>query len=216
MILRVSSMSLFSSISLRLRLTAAMFREGMSARRPLTQEEIDATFDRVVLKFFSKKEDDLLNQTIGILVRAWAYMETVLDYANCVILERAGGTKIQSSLPISLKAKLAFFNRAFERLDELSPFRDRAMTMLLRLHNLKEARHDVVHGTVSDLLPTFTRQFTRNSYDRTSLTPIVRAYSLKEITEVTKEIAELSAEMITLVKDMITHLPENTGHNPDS
>ena len=65
-------------------------------------------------------------------------------YFNGVLIMHRNHLELE--LPRSLRPKIGFFKRSFDRIPELAPFRERAAKIVSELNRLKTIRHDAVHG----------------------------------------------------------------------
>ena len=83
----------------------------------------------------------------------WAKMEGALDSINHAIFYIGRGKQIEPEVPESLSRKLRFMRRAHSRLPELKPLQASADRIVDRVHDLKQRRHDMVHG-IATRVPT--------------------------------------------------------------
>jgi hypothetical protein len=101
-----------------------MFKANTEAGRRLSIDEFKAHTEKKI----DRPERALFFRLVGGLSVAWAQVEILLDYSNLLIIT-AFETK-ETRLPISLKAKTAFFRKYFQTIPELTPYRDRAAMIL--------------------------------------------------------------------------------------
>lgn len=88
--------------------------------------------------------------TVGGVVVTWAYIEFYID-AWVQVLHRAGGAEmIQAGLPASLSREIDFLKREWKLADITPALRDEGFRLIGEIQQLKDFRHDLVHG-IADL-----------------------------------------------------------------
>jgi hypothetical protein len=139
---------------------------------------------------------------VGMVTISWAFLEMGLDLGNELIMAHAGGDAIQAALPVSLNPKIKFIRKAFQNLPKLEPFRKEALSIVDGVSNLKEQRHDMVHGFTSEYLPRAAREISRIRYLGNTLSFETRTYSITEVMQLNVAIVDLAKRAIALAYDM--------------
>lgn len=203
-------MRLFRTLQTGWQLAALVFRRGMEARRPLTEAELES----IKNEWQSAAERPQLARAIGNIAIGWARVEILYDYANAFIISRP--TCEETTLPIPLKPKLAFFRKHFETMPELSPFREQAESLLARTNKLKVVRHDVVHGIAGKRLPNGIRSIQRIEYRGKRLGEYRTDYTLRQIVDAAEAIAELASDMTAFLSAVIVEVRSDSERSePD-
>jgi hypothetical protein len=94
---------------------------------------------------------DALCRAVGFTVLIWAHIEQILDAAIAVVFQNCGGNKINQQIPRNLKSKLVFMRKSLRKINVLEPFQEQGLALMDRISNMKQRRHDVVHGVVTSL-----------------------------------------------------------------
>lgn len=89
--------------------------------------------------------EGLTYQSLGMLTRAWAGLEIMLDMVNWAVAWR---TDSRERFPVSLGRKVAAFRAAHNKLPELAAFRDEAHLIADQIIEASKTRHKLIHGFV--------------------------------------------------------------------
>jgi len=84
---------------------------------------------------------------VGALVITWAHIERAVDVLVQYIHDH-GGTAIQNDLPPTLDRELDYLKEALQRRLLPHPIADEVASLMERIHQLKDFRHNLVHGIV--------------------------------------------------------------------
>ncbi|WP_425987980.1 hypothetical protein [Afipia sp. DC4300-2b1] len=179
------------------RLMGKVWRATMEAKRYLTLDEFIAHEE----KKLAKEEQNFFYKTIALLSICWAQIEVVLDYSNLFIITAFDTSETQ--LPISLKPKIAFFKKHFKEIPELEEYRERALKLVERINNLKETRHDIIHGVAVKEVTKGIRQFIRHDYKGKSLIQMPKNYTLDQMTVKVEEIADLTGDLVEFLLEIL-------------
>jgi hypothetical protein len=192
------------------RIFYGVFRASMHLRRRARLNEfIDHEW-----MLIDKEQRRMFIHSVGLISIGWAHIETLLDYGNYFIL---GNFETQETqLPVSLKPKIAFFRKHFQAIPELEPYRDRAMVLVERINNLKEARHDVVHGMAQSKVREGLQEIIRLDYQGKRLIERSKKYSLDQVIETTIKIAELGDELTSFLREVAGARIGELFENPQS
>ncbi len=95
-----------------------------------------------------REPSDRFLQAVGALTLNWAVIETALDFCCAIVFHEFDGRKIEPEIPRSLGVKLKFLKRGLKdpRLAEVAAY---GTDLIQELQNLKDSRHEVVHGALS-------------------------------------------------------------------
>jgi hypothetical protein len=146
----------------------------------------------------------ILFQSIGALSVAWAQVETVLDYFNGVLIMHGNHPELE--LPRSLKPKIGFFKRCFDRIPELAPFRERAAKIVSELNRLKIIRHDAVHGVALERMPVGTHKAVRLNIKGKDISQQHTIYKLPDIVFAANDALALLQELSSFHRDVFNAL----------
>jgi len=162
------------------------------AGRPLTEDELN----EIAFAPIRKKENETYYYLVGMLAVVWAHVEVCLDLLNVIILHEA--TTKETQLPSLLGRKIKFLRKHFQNIPELISLRDDALGLFDKVDQLKEVRHDIIHGTAEARLPEGERKIIRNDYRGMKLVERHKIYSLREITVATEAMTDLAGLLIIL------------------
>lgn len=146
-------------------------------------------------------EFNLLLRAIGGVAIAWAEVEFSLDYINGILIMHRDIA--EKELPKSLKPKIGFFKKSFDRIQELAPLREKALRLLSELNRLKNIRHDVIHGVAFERTPVAIRKVMRVDYKGKELSERYETYSIADIGYAASDMVTLKNELLTLFKDIL-------------
>jgi hypothetical protein len=178
------------------RIVSGIFRASVElGRAPKFDEWIQYEYRQV-----EKSERRMFHRTIANLVIAWAQVEVTLDYSNLFLITNFE-TK-EMDLPVSLKAKIAFFRKYF-RVPELESYSERAVGIADKINSLKETRHDIVHGHAEKLTPEGLRRFIRFDYKGRELVERPKDYTLNQIITASEEITDLAVSMVAFLREVV-------------
>lgn len=139
---------------------------------------------------------------VGLLTLGWSMVEYGLDAAiEEVIRHHDGAAAIQSDVPVSLKAKVAYLKKAM-KLPSLADVRECGLAFIAECMELKDLRHDMVHGIVGGSEWPITYKFLRYEYRGSSLKPLAFTYTMKDLKAMTRLIGSL-ADRLSFFNDLI-------------
>jgi hypothetical protein len=182
----------------QIRIRLLIFKKALQLRRPLSESELHEVV-AVALD-----EAKILFQSIGALSVAWAQVETVLDYFNGVLIMHRNHPELE--LPRSLKPKIGFFKRSFDRIPELAPFRERAAKIVSELNRLKIIRHDAVHGVALERMPVGTHKAVRLNIKGKDISQQHTTYKLPDIVFAANDALTLLQELSSFHRDVFNAL----------
>ncbi|MBG19735.1 MAG: hypothetical protein CML31_07190 [Rhizobiales bacterium] len=84
---------------------------------------------------------------IGRLAVSWAHVEAALDI-KVEMARKMGWDKVDPVRPRSLKRKVEYLKRFFKSLNMPDDGMESYDRLFRRIHDLAEARHDIIHGAV--------------------------------------------------------------------
>src|SRR5712692_9751290 len=95
-------------------------------------------------------------QAVGHIVVEWALIERQIDNWTSVAFKQCGGSALRKNgdIPGQFKQKRAFLTECFKTIPVLADFKDEGLDLLHRASNVVERRHDLIHGTIVDMVPT--------------------------------------------------------------
>lgn len=121
--------------------------EAIHADLKVREDELDALNAEISLR-----QTELLLVAIGLVAVIWAKLESALDGINHVAFHLAGGQAIEREVPAeSLRRKLEFMRKAHKKLEPLKPLQGEADKLIDRVHDLKQRRHEIIHGAATAL-----------------------------------------------------------------
>src|SRR6266481_1917263 len=123
-------------------------------------------------------EERTFDKVIAHIFRGWAYLEITFDYTNLFIINTFATD--ETRLPVSLKAKMAFYKRHFRMVPSLQAYQNRAFAIVEEANRLKVARHDIIHGIALKETPPNIRHYLRHDYRGKKLIKQTKVYSLDE------------------------------------
>jgi hypothetical protein len=183
------------SLRQHLRIRWLIFKRILQLGRPLTATE---TYEVMAVGL---NETDIIMRSVGALTLAWAQVETILDYCNGVLIMHEKSP--ESELPKSLRPKIGFFRKSFDRIPELSPFRERVTALVSELNRLKTIRHDIVHGVALERMPVGTHKVLRIDYQGKTIKQWHATYGLVDIVNAANEAMSLRTELLSLFRDVL-------------
>jgi hypothetical protein len=99
---------------------------------------------------YTSPADEELFSAIGRLTLSWAQIELGLDLTVLILHHNLSGNEIESEMPWSLKRKLKYIRRFFNRLkthgeafELIAPVVE---ALVVEINSASEFRHDLVHG----------------------------------------------------------------------
>jgi hypothetical protein len=149
-----------------------------------TAEIEERTFDKVTAHIF----------------RGWAYLEITFDYMNLFVINTFAID--ETRLPVSLKAKIAFYKRHFSTVPNLQSYLNRALAIVEETNRLKAARHDIIHGIALRETPANIRRYLRHDYRGKKLIKLTKEYSLDEAQKTSSEMFALAKLNLALLKEI--------------
>jgi len=139
---------------------------------------------------------DALCKAVGFTVITWAHIEIVLDASIGIVFQSCGGDQINPELPRTLKGKLSFMRKSLRRLATLKPFQEQGLALMDRISNMKQQRHDVVHGVAASLATSDgTFEFRRLDAKGTMHHIRSSSFDLKKFPEFSQALVGLGADM---------------------
>ncbi len=178
-------------------------------RRPTEQELYEISLPFMAKTRIFRQDQSNFEQIVGMTAITWAIIEHTVDLINAISITRAGGHELGDYLPQSLKPKLALFKRSFEGLGSLNSFKERGLTIHENLNELKEYRHDLIHGIASQRLLSGGREILRHSYRGAKLLPQAKPYTMEEIIQTMVQLFTLRNELRRLLTDIDAALPKD-------
>ncbi len=122
------------------------------------------------------------DQIVGMFVGCWARLEMSLDYSNWIILNVVpGGGALASELPRSLGQKIELFRKAHADLSLLADFKIDAAGILRRIQDLKEHRHDLIHGRGTEILDGRSVSYVRLHLKGADFQHLSKTYTTKQL-----------------------------------
>jgi hypothetical protein len=182
----------------QIRIRFLIFKKALQLRGPLTETELNEVLAGAL------DEAKILFQSIGALSVAWAQLETFLDYFNGVLIMHRNHPELE--LPKSLKPKIGFFKRSFDRIPELAPFRERTAKIVSELNRLKTVRHDAVHGVALERMPVGTHKAIRLDTKGKDISQQHATYKLADIAFAANDTLALLRELSSLHRDVFCAL----------
>lgn len=153
-------------------------------------------------------------ELIGWVTVSWALLEMSLDLTNETIMLDGGGSIIQKELPASLNRKVSFFRKACQTIPALAEFREEAERIADVILDLKEKRHDLIHGFAAmcsdDIL---SHQLQRFRYEGQRLGVRNVSYTHHDLMTLSQEINKLARETTTLGAAIGRKLNPHPGYN---
>jgi len=143
----------------------------------------------------------------------WAYIEIIFDYTNLFIINTFATDETQ--IPISLKAKIAFFKKHFRTMPELQSYQQRAFAIVDEANRLKVARHDIVHGLAIKETPAGVRRYLRHDYRGKKLIKQTKEYSWLEAGKTASDMFALGKSMVALLREIGGTNLRSYFENPD-
>lgn len=106
----------------------------------------------VAMTQWNEKVQNLF-RCVGSVVIHWGLAEQSLDVAiNMIFNGYNGKSKSEEGiLPRQLKRKLRFVRLCLNQLPHLAEFKDEGIALCEKFANLKERRHDLIHGAINDM-----------------------------------------------------------------
>lgn len=145
---------------------------------------------------------------VGTLTLNWAAVETALDYIVTVVFHRYSRPEAEPEIPRSLDKKLTFLKDAIKadpRLDNMAP---QLQALITRVHNLKERRHEIVHGPSLGPGEGDATTLIRVTYGRTRHTLGERKVTTAGITTIANAVHQLADDLVRFVA-MLMGIPED-------
>jgi hypothetical protein len=145
----------------------------------------------------SKKEelDEVKFLLIGYFVTTWARLEASLDFSNWIFLNLlSGGSGLAAQLPRSLDQKIALFRRAHEELTAMGPFRDEGLLLIGRINDLKERRHDIIHGRISSSIDGMSMEVVRAHLKGLDMRHLSKTYTIRNLIKAVSDANDLMAD----------------------
>lgn len=134
---------------------------------------------------------------VGLATTRWAILESIIDLIISLTYSELGGHPKHPKIPRVLSSKVTYL-RDMAEWDEFPHWRDRLVELADRVDDLKERRHDIVHGVVLGE-PSYTdMKLFRIIYEKTHL----RAPEDLKIR--IADVAKLSDDTTSLGKDFTT------------
>lgn len=102
---------------------------------------------------------------VGMIVMNWSFVENSLDAWTAIAFQDCNGSSIERELPRQFDRKMRFLRKCFNRLPELTPWKNEALAYLDRAKALSVVRHYVVHGVLWDFDSANNESFTFQKID---------------------------------------------------
>lgn len=157
-----------------------------------------------VLKIILRRHDDLeaLCFAIGWIAQNWAMIEQNFEMCIALIYHDLNGKKIVSkTLPLPWNQKVAFLNKAFDRIPELSKYAIEGKDLVARADQLASGRNDLVHGVIGSIHPINKRwPFKIFDYDRSDKT--THWHVLREFTFSPEAFSKIEGKYVRLAGEV--------------
>ena len=88
---------------------------------------------------------------IGLMVISWAWSENALALAIGIIDETVEEMRGHKELPVSLKKRLDYLRTALKDVPALEPIKEEGTALIKLFVELKERRHELIHGSTWQL-----------------------------------------------------------------
>jgi hypothetical protein len=170
-------------------------------------------FSEIIEAQAAEVEERTFDKIIAHIFRGWAYLEITFDYTNLFIINSFATD--ETRLPVSLKAKIAFYKRHFREVPNLQPYQDRALAIVEAANRLKVARHDIIHGIAIRETPTNIRRYLRHDYRGKKLIKQTKVYSLDEAKKTSSEMFALAKLNLALLREIGGTNLSKFFENPD-
>jgi hypothetical protein len=150
---------------------------------------------------------------IGI-INIWAAIETTIDDANSAAWEMSGRT-ISAVVPQNLGRKIELFKQIHNKLPAFAPLKSEAVALIEKLSALKDDRHWLVHGSLSEESGRgWTLQKTEFQRDG-SVEIVARTISRAELSKIEGGVHDLLFDMVryadALRLKVAEHFPDDDG-----
>ena len=120
-----------------------------------------------------------LYAAIGETVVNWSMIEAALGFWVAIIYQAAGGNRHAKVIPRELSRRMTFLRLCFNKIAALQPFATEGRALLDRIGNIKDTRHMLVHGVVSDYSPdNHEFLFVRLDLDKAKTMQIIKELSI--------------------------------------
>lgn len=153
--------------------------------------------------------------TIGTLSAKWSMMEFNLDALNTVLYQDFAGNKVEPELPREFVRKTRFLFKILESPPTvLLPVKDQLVSILGKIGNLSQYRHDIIHGYPSRYEPK-TKKFTFVSLsptpEKTQLQVHERHVTTQKMQDIGGEALAIGAALALITVELLksAHGPED-------
>ncbi|WP_370151868.1 hypothetical protein [Ferrovibrio sp.] len=152
--------------------------------------------------------------SVGQLVIPWAFVEQGLTQWVEIIYTRARSPHGESTIPTELRRKMEFIKKCFKTTPSIMHLEPRVKGMIERMHPIIDARHWLIHGTLSkwDLNKqtfTFVRMDANKQHHRINQ----KQFTFKRVLKLGQDCLDLSKETSTFSHDLLDiFMPENMRH----
>ncbi len=120
-----------------------------------------------------------LYAVIGETVANWSIIETALGSWVAIIYQAAGGNRHAKVIPLALGRRMTFLRLCFNKITALQPFATDGRALLDRIGNIKDTRHMLVHGVVSNYSPdNHEFLFVRLDLDKAETMQVIKELSI--------------------------------------
>ena len=104
--------------------------------------------------------DDFL-RSIGSITILWGLAELCLDAIIALFFKKYGTKLNEKQLPKMLSPKIKFAYKCFSRISALGEFKTEGELLLNRFNCLGQKRHEIIHGTLTQLPQNGTAMFAK-------------------------------------------------------
>lgn len=148
---------------------------------------------------------DALCQAVGFTVITWAHVEQILDMLIAIVFQSCGGDQINPKIPRNLMSKLDFMRKSLRKLDVLQPFQDWGLDLMDRISNMKQQRHDLVHGVITSSAPSVDGIFEFRRLDAKETMHHIKQsdFDLKKFPALAKELVGLGTDMAQFCQTLL-------------
>jgi hypothetical protein len=149
--------------------------------------------------FKQNNEETSLFTAVGFVTVQWGHCEQSLEVLVNILHNQYGGKHLQrrTKIPKPLSEKIAFVKECSTQLSSLSPFRSELNALVYSFDSIKQTRHDLIHGALTDE-PVVDGVF---NFIRLETHPDI--HEIKNFQFDLKEFPLLATELLNLGNDVI-------------
>lgn len=152
---------------------------------------------------------------LGRATYAWAYLETVIDSLVAVTFHSFGGQSIHPEIPKALSRKLEYLKDC-SKLPALKKHRFAILALKDAVNDMKELRHDVIHGAVSEFADDGTATLMRFVYEKQWHRRRYAKVTAATLVQLTRETARWCEHAMDIASELMDLSIEKDGTDPAS